>query len=77
MKFTLSMLVVLSALCINPVFAEQEQRPRARDIGLQVGTMGTGKYNVITDVAGVIQPQGEVLIKVGKRRFCKVIFRLP
>ena len=28
----------------------------------------------ITDVAGVVQPQGELLVKVGKRRFCKVIF---
>ncbi len=28
----------------------------------------------ITDVAGVIQPHGELLVKVGKRRFCKVIF---
>lgn len=28
----------------------------------------------ITDVAGVVQPQGEFLIKVGKRRFCNVIF---
>jgi len=28
----------------------------------------------ITDVADVVQPQGELLVKVGKRRFCKVIF---
>jgi D-aminopeptidase len=43
----------LLALFIGPVIAEQEQRPRARDIGLQVGLMATGKYNAITDVAGV------------------------
>jgi tyrosyl-tRNA synthetase len=29
----------------------------------------------ITDVATVIQPHGGLLVKVGKRRFCKVIFR--
>ena len=28
----------------------------------------------ITDVTTVIQPQGGLLVKVGKRRFCKVIF---
>jgi len=28
----------------------------------------------ITDVDGVIQPHGEVLVKVGKRRFCRVVF---
>ncbi len=29
----------------------------------------------ITDMNSVVQPEGEVLIKVGKRRFCKVIFK--
>ena len=29
------------------------ERPRARDIGLVIGTMKTGKYNAITDVKGV------------------------
>jgi len=28
----------------------------------------------ITDMNSVVEPKGEVLIKVGKRRFCKVIF---
>lgn len=31
-----------------------ENRPRARDIGLVIGTMQTGKYNAITDVTGVL-----------------------
>jgi len=31
----------------------EEQRPRARDIGLVVGTFETGPLNAITDVAGV------------------------
>ena len=30
-----------------------EERPRARDVGLQVGTFPTGPFNAITDVAGV------------------------
>ncbi len=30
----------------------------------------------IADVGSAIKPQGEILIKVGKRRFCKVIFSL-
>jgi D-aminopeptidase len=42
-----------TALCAQAVIAEPEQRPRARDIGLQVGTMAVGKYNAITDVTGV------------------------
>lgn len=29
----------------------------------------------IADMNSVVQPEGEVLIKVGKRRFCKVIFK--
>jgi D-aminopeptidase len=56
MKSILPRIIVLPALlalCINPVIAEQEQRPRARDIGLQVGVLATGTYNAITDVAGV------------------------
>jgi tyrosyl-tRNA synthetase len=28
----------------------------------------------ITDVDYRVQPQGQMILKVGKRRFCKVIF---
>ncbi|RLA00771.1 MAG: S58 family peptidase [Gammaproteobacteria bacterium] len=31
-----------------------DKRPRARDVGLVVGTLQTGKYNAITDVKGVL-----------------------
>jgi len=34
--------------------AHTADRPRARDIGLVVGVFPTGKYNAITDVAGVL-----------------------
>jgi D-aminopeptidase len=33
--------------------AQQEDRPRARDIGVRVGVFATGATNAITDVAGV------------------------
>lgn len=42
------------AVAVSPVIsADAEQRPRARDIGLVVGTFPTGEHNAITDVAGV------------------------
>jgi D-aminopeptidase len=42
---------LIALLLITPVLAEE--RPRARDIGLEVGIFDTGPYNSITDVAGV------------------------
>ena len=56
MKSVIARMLVVPAmlvLWVNASFADQEQRPRARDIGLQVGIMRTGEYNAITDVAGV------------------------
>src|SRR5262244_1069491 len=41
--------LVLSMLC----FGQNEQRPRARDLGIKVGVLPTGPLNAITDVAGV------------------------
>jgi D-aminopeptidase len=48
---TLGILISSSLLC-NFAFAENE-KPRARDIGIMVGTIAPGEYNAITDVAGV------------------------
>lgn len=47
-------IMALSAalMLANSALAEND-KPRARDIGLQVGTLTPGKYNAITDVAGV------------------------
>lgn len=42
---------LLSLLIAMPSYA---QRPRARDIGVQIGTLPTGTYNAITDVEGVL-----------------------
>jgi len=39
-------------LCVTAAQATEE-RPRAREVGLQVGTFPTGQFNAITDVAGV------------------------
>lgn len=37
-----------------PLGAQEGARPRARDIGIQVGIFAPGAYNAITDVAGVL-----------------------
>lgn len=42
-----------SVLVIANTAIAENDKPRARDIGLQVGTIAPGKYNAITDVAGV------------------------
>ena len=44
---------LLSTLCAASVMAQQETRPRARDLGIEVGVFATGASNAITDVAGV------------------------
>ena len=53
------MIKIVSAFVIGiAVLAQtavaETSRPRARDIGLEVGTMTPGKYNAITDVMGVL-----------------------
>jgi len=46
--------LALGALLFTAALAAPpEQRPRARDIGLGVGTLPTGHWNAITDVPGV------------------------
>jgi D-aminopeptidase len=45
--------ILLLAACLSG-FAQQAPRPRARDIGLVIGELPTGKLNAITDVAGVL-----------------------
>ena len=45
--------VALSCGISTATAADDENRPRARDIGLVVGTFPTGPLNSITDVAGV------------------------
>lgn len=45
--------VFLLLLLTGVTLAADEDRPRARDLGLVVGTIPTGPLNAITDVAGV------------------------
>ena len=50
-SFLVTLLLLLSG--ITAIAADDDARPRARDIGLVVGTFQTGPLNAITDVAGV------------------------
>jgi len=43
---------LITLLTTNPAMA-QDERPRARDVGVIVGVFQTGEHNAITDVAGV------------------------
>ncbi|MDG1709089.1 MAG: P1 family peptidase, partial [Emcibacteraceae bacterium] len=47
-----SLAVIGVLLSSTSVFAEND-KPRARDIGIVVGTIAPGEHNAITDVAGV------------------------
>lgn len=44
--------LVVILLCVS-AFAQTQQRPRARDLGIEVGILPTGPFNAITDVPGV------------------------
>lgn len=43
----------LLILLWSTLFAQNNKRPRARDVGIVVGILSPGKWNAITDVAGV------------------------
>ena len=43
----------LIVACVLAEAAAPSERPRARDLGIVVGTLVTGEHNAITDVAGV------------------------
>jgi D-aminopeptidase len=45
--------VAILLVCLASMAAAEEPRPRARDIGLVIGTFDTGPFNAITDVGGV------------------------
>jgi len=45
--------ILLAILCIVSGLQAQAPRPRARDVGLVIGTLRAGPLNAITDVAGV------------------------
>ncbi len=69
---TKTLFCLLSLLIAMPSYA---QRPRARDLGIQIGTLPTGTYNAITDVKGVlvghvtlIEGSGELVVGKGPVR---------
>lgn len=43
------------------IFAQTENRPRVREIGLKIGVLPTGKQNSITDVEGVLVGHSTVI----------------
>ena len=45
-----------AALLMQPVgaWAQEEDRPRPRDVGISVGVFNPGTHNAITDVPGVL-----------------------
>jgi len=55
------LLVPLVCLIAISQVKANEQRPRARDLGLVVGTMQTGEFNAITDVKGVLVGHSTVI----------------
>lgn len=59
-KKLLVIIITISFLSVSQA-KESEQRPRARDLGLVVGTMKTGTYNAITDVEGVLVGHSTVI----------------
>jgi D-aminopeptidase len=46
-------LVLLAAASLLPTRAAAEERPRLRELGVQVGVLPAGPLNAITDVAGI------------------------
>ncbi len=46
-------IIVLISVTSAALFGQTEKRPRARDIGIEVGVLPPGPLNAITDVAGV------------------------
>src|SRR3954464_7358261 len=54
MRRTVSWIICVSALAGSfAVLLDAQARPRARDLGIVVGTFPSGVHNAITDVAGV------------------------
>ena len=45
--------VAVLVLACSVAYSQSNDRPRARDLGIEVGVFATGEHNAITDVAGV------------------------
>lgn len=53
-RLTMAVIAILLLLLPTPLKSQQQVRPRARDIGVIVGILPSGRYNAITDVSGVM-----------------------
>lgn len=67
--------ILFSLLSLLLVMPSHAQRPRVRDLDIQIGTLPTGTYNAITDVEGVlvghvtlIEGSGELVVGKGPVR---------
>lgn len=59
------LLVVVALMLPIPLLGQNDERPRARDIGLDVGIFEPGPWNAITDVSGVLV--GQTTVREGDR----------
>ena len=52
-RLTAAVALMASALLVTGGFADAQERPRLRDVGVTIGQVSTGNLNAITDVDGV------------------------
>lgn len=71
---SLFVLLATTVICVSTAMAA-EQRPRAREVGVVIGTLPTGPRNAITDVAGV--GVGHATLVEGRRLHTGVTAILP
>ena len=62
---SLAMAVCLAHASVVAAQDRGEDRPRARELGVEVGVFEPGSHNAITDVAGVLV--GQVTVATGDR----------
>ena len=71
----LSVAALMTLACLPPMQAQQEDRPRARELGIRPGVLEPGPLNAITDVADV--RVGHVTLTTGDRVRTGVTAILP
>src|SRR5262245_64677123 len=50
---TMRLIAMITIVCCIPLFAQDGNRPRAREAGVVVGILPPGPVNAITDIPGV------------------------
>ena len=61
MRFRVMLAALTPAALVLPAVAQEDPRPRARDLGIEVGVFAAGTYNAITDVRGVLVGHATVI----------------